>query len=85
MKSHRLVSLQFLLALNIFFGADVILSKDTITELCKDLSLETLSVKQKTEFEKVSDFTARINFKMKHFTLSNIYDQDRDTKKTMKK
>ena len=35
-KSHGLVSLQFLLALNIFFGGDIGLSKDTITELYKN-------------------------------------------------
>ena len=42
-KSHGLVSLQFLSALNIFFGGDIGLSKDTITELYKNLLLETLS------------------------------------------
>ena len=42
-KSHGLVSLKLLSALNIFFGGDVKLSIDTITELYKKLSLETLS------------------------------------------
>ena len=42
-KSHGLVSLQVLSALNIFFGGDIRLSKDTITELHKNLSLEGLS------------------------------------------
>ena len=32
-KSHGLVSVQFLSALHLFFGGDVELSKDTITEL----------------------------------------------------
>ena len=84
-KSHGLVSLQFLSALNIFFGGDVSLSKDTITELYKNLSLETLSGNQNIEFEKVSDLTAPINFKMKHSILSNIDDQDRATKKNNEK
>ena len=42
-KSHGLVSLQYLSALNIFFGGDVSLSKDAITELYKNLSFKTLS------------------------------------------
>ena len=37
-KSHGLVSIQFLLAFNFFFGGDIGLSKDTITELYKNLS-----------------------------------------------
>ena len=45
-KSHRLPSLQSLSALNIFFGADVKLSKDAIAELYKNLLLETLSGRQ---------------------------------------
>ena len=42
-KCHGLVSLQFLSVLNIFYDGDVKLSKDMITELYKNLSLETLS------------------------------------------
>ena len=71
-KSHRLPSLQFLSALNIFFGADVKLSKDAIAELYKNLLLETLSGRQKIEFEKISDLTLHINFKMKDSVLSNL-------------
>ena len=80
-KSHGLVSLQFLSTLNIFFGGDVSLSKDTITKLHKNLSLETLTGKQNIEFEKVSDLTAHINFKMKHSILSNIDNPNRATEK----
>ena len=80
-KSHGLVSLQFLSTLNIFFGGDVSLSKDTITKLHKNLSLETLTGKQNIEFEKVSDLTAHINFKMKHSILSNIDHPNRATEK----
>ena len=68
--------------LTVFFGGDVSLSKDTITELYKNLSLETLSGNQNIELEKVSDLTAHINFKMKHSILSNINDQGRATKKS---
>ena len=83
-KSHGLVSLQFLLALNINFGEDVSLSKDTITELYKNLSFRPLSGGQQIEFEKMSDLTAHINFKMKHSILSNLDDQDLAAKKKMK-
>ena len=69
-KSHGLVSLQFLSALNIFFGGDIGLSKDTITELYKNLLLETLSGQQQIELEKISDLTLQIKFKMKHSILS---------------
>ena len=72
-KSHGIVSVQLLLALNLFFfGGDASLSKDTMTELYKNLSFETLCGNQNTEFEKVSDLTAHINFTMKHSILSNI-------------
>ena len=81
-KSHGLVSLQFSLALNIFFGGDISLSKDTITELYKNLSFRALSGGQQVEFKKISDLTAHISFEMKHSILSNIDDQDRATKKS---
>ena len=47
-----------------------------ITELYKNLSFRTVSGGQQIEFEKVSDLTAHINFKMKHSILSNLDDQD---------
>ena len=71
-KFHGLVSLQFLSVLNIFFGVDTKLSKDTITELYKNLSLETLSDQQQIEFEKISDLTSHINIKMTRSMLSNL-------------
>ena len=40
-KFHGIVFLQFLSALNILFGRDVMLSKELINELYKNLSLET--------------------------------------------
>ena len=76
-KSHRIVSLQFLSALNIFFGGDVKLSKEPITELYKNLSLETPSGQQRIEFEKISDLTANISFKVKHCILSKLEKQDK--------
>ena len=74
-KSHGIVSVQLLLALSIFFfffGGDASLAKDTMTELYKNLSFETLCRNQNTEFEKVPDLNAHINFTMKHSILSNI-------------
>ena len=71
-KSHGLHSLHFLSALNIFFGGDVKLSKDTIAELYKNLLLETLSGRQKIEFENISDLTSHINFKMKDSVHSKL-------------
>ena len=71
-------------ALNIFFGGDISLSKDTITELYKNLSFRTLSGGQQIEFEKVLDLTAHINVKTKHAIFSNLNDQDLATKKNNK-
>ena len=75
-KSHGLVSLQVLSALNIFFGGDIRLSKDTITELHKNLSLEAVSRQQQIEFEKISDLTSHINFKMTRSMFSNLDRKD---------
>ena len=79
-KSHGPVCIQFLSALNLFFGGDVQLSKDTITELYKNLSLRTLSGEQQVEFGKISDLTAHRNFKLKHSILANIDDQGKSIK-----
>ena len=59
------------------------MSKDTIAERYKNLSFRTLSGRQQIEFEKVSDLTAHINFKMKHSILSNLDDQDFAVKKIL--
>ena len=78
-KSHGIVSLQFLSALNIFFDGNIQTSKDVITELYKILSFKTLSGEQQTEFENISDLSAHINFKVEHSLLLNLENQDRDT------
>ena len=79
-NSHGLVSVQFLSTLNLFFGGDVQLSKDTLTELYKILSFRTLSGEQEIEFDDISDLTAHIDSKMKHSILANMGDQDKATK-----
>ena len=45
------------------------------------MSFRTLSGGQQTAFDKISDLTAHISFKMKHSILSNLDDQDRATEK----
>ena len=62
-ESYGLVSVQFLSALNLFFGGDVQISKDTITALYKNLSLETLISERQVEFEKMFGLIAHINFR----------------------
>ena len=54
-ESHGLVSVQFLSALNLFFGGNLQLSKNAITELYKNLSLETLSSERQVDFEQISN------------------------------
>ena len=75
-KSHGLVSVQFLSALHLFFGGDVELSKDTITELYKNLSLRVLRAEQQIDFDKIFDLTGHRNFKVKRSILANIDDQN---------
>ena len=50
-------------------------------ELCKNVSFKTLSGQQQIEFEKISDLSAHINFKMKHSVLLNLEWQGKNTKK----
>ena len=39
--------------------------------------LETFSGQQKIKFEKISDLTSHINFKIKHSILSNLEKKDK--------
>ena len=55
-------------------------SYQTITELYKNLSLRTLGGEKQMEFDKISDLTAHINFRMKHSILAKMDDQDKFTK-----
>ena len=65
-------------------GVDIQTSKDKIAKLYKNLSFKTLSGEQQVEFEKISDLSAYIHFKMKHSVLSNLENQNKDTKKNNK-
>ena len=82
-ESHGLVFVQF--SLNLFFSGGIQLSKETITELYKNLSLETLRGKRQVEFDKISEQTTHINFKMKHSILANIDDQEKAVKTNTEK
>ena len=72
MKSHGLVSVQFLGVLEIFFGAGVKESKNPLTELYKSLSYATLIDANNLNFDATSDFISRLNFSIKKSTLANI-------------
>ena len=71
-KSHGHVSLQFLCALEIFFGEDAIISKNALTKLYYNLSYETLSGGRNFNFESISDLVADMIFPKKKLTLSNL-------------
>ena len=87
-KSHRLVSIQFLCALGIFFELHISIPKYAITELYKNLSYETLSGERGLEFEAISDLVGEMSFKIKSSTLLNIKgkaEQDKESSIDIKK
>ena len=65
-KSHGLVSLQFLCALDIFFGGNL-----ALTELYYNLWYEALGRNIGLRFEHISDLITDVSFQMKKSTLSN--------------
>ena len=69
MQSHRLVSIQFLSALGIFFGLDISIPKCALTELYKNLSYETLSGARNLELEAISDLIGELSFQIKNSTI----------------
>ena len=64
-KSHGLVSMQFLGVLGTFFGAGVRETKDTITELCKNLFYASLSGANDFNFDAISELISRLSFSIK--------------------
>ena len=52
-KSHGFVSLQFLCTLDLFFGGNISLSKNVLTELYYNLSYEMLSGGRDFKFEAI--------------------------------
>ena len=75
---------QFLGALGIFFGLNISVPKNTITELYKNLSYETLSGTNDFTFGSVSDLISGLSFKIKESTLSNRDRQKKDQKSSDK-
>ena len=66
-------------ALNLFFGRNIQLSKDTLTELYENLTIETLRGKRQPKFDKISDVISDINFTMQRSIMSNIKNKDKAT------
>ena len=85
MKSHGLVSVQFLGVLGIFFGAGVKESKNPLTELYKSLSYATLIDANNLNFDATSDFISRLNFSIKKSTLANIDRKEEENAKKSKR
>ena len=81
-NSHRLVSIQFLSVLGIFFGLHLSIPRHATTELYNNLSYETLSGAQDLEFEANSDLVGEMNFKIKNVTLSNLERKEEQDKKS---
>ena len=80
-ESHRLVSIQFLCALGIFFGLDTSIPKYALTELYRNLSYETLSGARNLEFDVISDLVGERQFQIKNSTLLNMKRKEDKTKK----
>ena len=76
-KSHGLVSPQFLSALNLFFGGNIQLSKDTITELYENLTIETLSGKRQPKFDKILDIISDMKFTMQRSIMSTVKSNEK--------
>ena len=68
MKSHGLVSMQFLGVHGIFFAAEEKESKNAITELYQNLPYATLSG---ANFDAISDLVTKLSFSIKKSTLAN--------------
>ena len=80
-ESHRLVSIQFLCALGIFFGLDTSIPKYALTELYRNLSYETLSGARNLEFDVISDLVGERQFQIKNSILLNMKRKEGKTKK----
>ena len=68
-KSHGLLSLQFLGVLDIFFGVGTRESKNTITELYKNLSYATIS--GDFNFDAISDLISSLSISIRKVTFAN--------------
>lgn len=72
-----MVLLQFLSALNSFFGGGIQNSGKAITELYQNLLFKTLSGRRQRQFEKISDLSSHINLKLQETIILNLNDKDK--------
>ena len=63
-----------------FFGANISLSKNALTDLYYNFSYETLSGGRDFTFEAISDLTTDMSLNMKHSTLLNLRKSEHDQK-----
>ena len=73
--------------MDIFFGANIFLSKNALTEFYYNLPCETLSGGRDFKFETISQLTADMSFEMKRSTLLNLKrksEQDKNSNNDIK-
>ena len=78
------MSLHFLCSLGIFFGLRPSTPKYALTELCQNLSYETLSRTKNLEFESVSDVISEMSFFIKRSTLAHIKRKEKEDEKSIR-
>ena len=64
-----------------FFGGSIENSKNSISELYQNLTIETLSRVGEIQFAWISDLVSHITYKLQHFSLSNAEKKESGTKK----
>ena len=71
-NSHGgLVSVQFICALGVFFGVNIEIIENTISELHQNLSYKTLSGAKDFEYNAIFDIITELSFQIKTSTLQN--------------
>ena len=83
-KFQRLVLLQFLSRINLFFGGYIQNSTDVTIELYQNLTFETLRGRRQ-QFEKISDLPSHINLKLQESIISNLNDKNKAAGKSNEK
>ena len=79
--SHGAVSVSFLSALNLFMGGDIQMSKNVLSELYYNLTLQVLSeehTEHTAKFHDTDDLTAEINFKIQKVIRCNKLKREED-------
>ena len=85
-NSHGgLASVQFICALGVFFGVNIEIIKNTISELHQNLSYKTLSGAKDFEYNAIFDIITELSFQIKTSTLQNRKQQREDDIKTNEK